>query len=210
MVRRAARVHSGNLEIQEAVARLNPAAGVVWTPGLLVDRREYERAELTVFSFGMAHKIQTDRFRRLRELLERSGRSHAVYVSAANHETSSLEDAAAVFREMHEVFPRLYFLGNLSDVAVYNELRRATYFAAFFPGGVRANNTTVAAAMETGAVVITNLDRWSPPEYVHLENLIDVEQCDELPVDPEVLERLRVRAAETAAARGWDALVERM
>jgi len=210
IVRRAARVHSGNLEIQEAVTSLNPAAEVVWTPGLLVDRREYERAELTVFSFGMAHKIQTDRFRRLRELLERSGRSYAVYVSAANHETSSLEDAAAVFREMHEVFPSLYFLGNLSDVAVYNELRRATYFSAFFPGGVRANNTTVAAAMETGAVVITNLDRWSPPEYVHLENMIDIEQCDELPADPAVLERLRARAGATAAARGWDALVSRL
>jgi hypothetical protein len=158
----------------------------------------------------MAHKIQTDRFRRLRELLDRSGRSYAVYVSAANHETSSLEDASAVFREMHEVFPSLYFLGNLSDVAVYNELHRATYFSAFFPGGVRANNTTVAAAMETGAVVITNLDRWSPPEYVHLETVIDIEQCDELPADPAVLERLRVRAAATAAARGWEALVERL
>jgi hypothetical protein len=33
IVRRAARVHSGNLEIQEAVASLNPAAEVVWTPG---------------------------------------------------------------------------------------------------------------------------------------------------------------------------------
>ena len=34
---------------------------------------------------------------------------------------------------MHEVFPSLYFLGNLSDVAVYNQLREATFFAAFFP-----------------------------------------------------------------------------
>lgn len=211
IVRRAQRVHSGNLEIQEAVAPLNHAAAAVWTPGLLVDRREYDaQAELTVFSFGMAHKVQTERFRRLRKLLEGAGRSYAVYVSAANHETSSLEDAAAVFREMHEVFPSLYFLGNLSDVAVYNELRGATYFAAFFPGGVRANNTTVAAAMETGAVVITNLDRYSPPEYLHGENVIDIERCDELPTDPAVLDALRGRARETAAARGWDALVERL
>ncbi len=211
IVRQAQRVHSGNLEIQEAVAPLNHAAAAVWTPGLLVDRREYDaQAELTVFSFGMAHKVQTERFRRLRKLLEGAGRSYAVYVSAANHETSSLEDAAAVFREMHEVFPSLYFLGNLSDVAVYNELRGATYFAAFFPGGVRANNTTVAAAMETGAVVITNLDRYSPPEYLHGENVIDIERCDELPTDPAVLDALRGRARETAAARGWDALVERL
>jgi hypothetical protein len=210
ILRRAVRVHCGNLEIYEQVRGLNPASSAVWTPGLLVDRRDYEVADLSVFSFGMAHKIQTDRFRRLRELLDASARSYAVYVSAANHETSSLEDAEAVFEEMHGIFPTLYFLGNLSDVAVYNQLRRSTYFAAFFPDGVRANNTTVAAAMEIGAVVITNLDRYSPPEYVHLENVVDVERCAGLPCDPAVLDGIRARAVETAAARGWDQLVERM
>lgn len=210
LVSRAGRVHAGNLEIQDQAAALNPETAAVWTPGLLADRREYEPAELTVFSFGMAHKIQTERFRRLRELLDASGRSYAVYVSAANHETSTLEDAEEIFREMREVFPDLYFLGNLSDVAVFNQLRAATYFAAFFPKGVRANNTTVAAAMETGAVVITNLDGHSPAEYVHGENVVDIEQCGELPADPAVLDGLRARAAETAAGRGWDALVERL
>ena len=88
---------------------------------------------MTVFSFGMAHKVRADMFRRLRGLLDAlRGRSYEVYVSAANHETATLEDAEAVFAEMREVFPGFYFLGNLSDVAVYNELRRATFFAAFF------------------------------------------------------------------------------
>jgi hypothetical protein len=210
IVERARRVHCGNLEIHEQVRGLNADVDDVWTPGLLVDRRDYEHAELSVFSFGMAHKIQTEAFGRLRELLDASGRSYSVYVSAANHETSSLEDAEAVFREMHEVFPTLYFLGNLSDVAVHNQLRTATFFAAFFPDGVRANNTTVAAAMETGAVVITNLDEHSPPEYVHLENVVDIGRCDELPTDPAVLDGIRARAVETARSRGWDALAERM
>jgi hypothetical protein len=210
IVERALRVHCGNQEIYEHVREFNRESATVWTPGLLVDRRDYEEAEISVFSFGMAHKIQTDRFRRLRELLDASGRTYTVYVSAANHETASLEDAEDVFQEMHDIFPSLYFLGNLSDVAVHNQLRTATFFAAFFPGGVRANNTTVAAAMETGAVVITNLDRLSPPEYAHLENVVDLEQCDELPSDPEVLRRLRERAAETARGRGWDELVARM
>jgi hypothetical protein len=210
IVRRARRVHAGNLEIQEAVAPLNDATTAVWTPGLLTDRRDYRPDGLTVFSFGMAHKVQTERFRRLRELLDASGLAYSVYVSAANHETSSLEDAELVFREMHEVFPSLYFLGNLSDVAVHNELRGSTYFAAFFPRGVRANNTTVAAAMETGTVVVTNLDRYSPPEYVHMENIVDIEQCDELPTDAQILAGLRERARETAGRRGWDQLVEKL
>jgi len=210
IVGRARRVHCGNLEIYEQVRELNPESEAVWTPGLLVDRREYEPAEIAVFSFGMAHKIRIEKFRRLRDLLDANARSYAIYVSAANHETSSLEDAQAVFEEMREIFPGLYFLGNLSDVAVYNQLRRSTYFAAFFPKGVRANNTTVAAAMETGAVVITNLDDYSPREYVHMTNLIDVDRCSQLPSDPDVLEAIAAGAVEMARARGWDELVARM
>ena len=210
IVARARRVHCGNLEIHERIRGLNPESEAVWAPGLITDRRQYEPAEITVFSFGMAHKIRTDMFRRLRRLLDGLGRSYALYVSAANHETAALEDAEAVFEEIHEIFPSLYFLGNLSDVAVHNQLRQATFFAAFFPRGVRANNTSVAAAMEAGAVVITNLDRFSPPEYVHMENVIDVERCEELPADEGVLAGLRKRARETAQARGWDELVERM
>lgn len=210
IVGRARRVHCGNLEIQARVRDLNPSVVTVWTPGLILDHRTYKPTEISVFSFGMAHKIQTEKFRLLRELLEASGSTYALYVSAANHETASLRDAQVVFEEMHEVFPHLYFLGNLSDVAVFNHLQRTTFFAAFFPKGVRANNTSVAAAMELGAVVITNLDRYSPDEYVHMDNVIDIEQCDELPSDPLVLKRLGVRAMETARERGWDALVKRL
>lgn len=210
LVRRASKVHCGNLEIYQGVRGATDRAVAVWAPGLIVDRRPYEPAAVTVFSFGMAHKIRTDMFRRLRDLLDGLGMPYAVYVSAANHETSTLEDAQAVFEEMHELFPSLYFLGNLSDVAVYNRLRESTFFAAFFERGVRANNTSVAAAMETGAVVITNLDELSPPEYVHGENVIDIGRCDRLPTEPAVLDAIRARAVETAAARGWDALVARM
>jgi hypothetical protein len=210
LIVRARRVHCGNLEIHAAVQALNGKAEAAWAPGLIVDKRAFEPADVTVFSFGMAHKIRTDMFRRLRDLLEALSRPYAVYVSAANHETTTLEDAREIFEEMHELFPSLYFLGNLSDVAVYNQLRQSTFFAAFFDKGVRANNTSVAAAMETGAVVITNLDELSPPEYVHLENVIDLERSETLPTDPAVLDGIRRRAAETAAARGWDQLVRRM
>ena len=210
LVARARRVHCGNLEIYEGIRERTDRAEAAWAPGLITDRRAFEPAEVTVFSFGMAHKIRTDMFRRLRGLLDALGAPYAVYVSAANHETTALEDAQAVFEEMHELFPSLYFLGNLSDVAVYNRLRESTFFAAFFDRGVRANNTSVAAAMETGAVVITNLDEHSPAEYVHLENVIDIERCDALPTEPAVLDAIRARAVETTAARGWDALVERL
>jgi hypothetical protein len=209
LVRRARRVHCGNHELETAVSPLNAATTTLWTPGLLLDDRRLPQTQLSVFSFGMAHKIRADMFRRLRTLLERTGMTYAIYVSAANHETATLRDAEAVFEEMHQIFPsELYFLGNLSDVAVANQLAAATFFAAFFQDGVRANNTSVASAMERGCVVVTNLDRWSPPELVHLDNVIDIEQCEELPLDPHVLDRLRARAVETRAERGWESLVE--
>jgi histidinol phosphatase-like PHP family hydrolase len=110
---------------------------------------------------------------------------------------------------MRQIFPRrLYFMGHLSDVAVYNQLLDTTYFAAFFRDGVRANNTSVASALEHGAVVITNLDAHSPPELRHMDNVIDIARCDELPADLLTLKRISVRAMETARERSWAALIQ--
>ena len=207
----AQRVLCGNAEICTDVGGLNPAVEELWAPGLVVDDRAFPPVELSVFSFGMAHKIRTDMFGRLRELLDGSGRSYAVFVSAANHETVSLGDAEVVFDEMRELFGnRLYFLGNLSDVAVANWLRATTYFAAFFETGARANNTSVAAALERGAVVITNLDAQSPPHYVHNETVIDVARCTELPTDTARLASISAAARERSRAYGWDELVARV
>lgn len=211
LVRAASRVHSGNREIAAAVVHLNARVDEVWTPGLLNDDRRFPDADLTVFSFGMAHKLRVDMFTRLRTLLAESGRSYALYVSAANHETSSLRDAEEVFERMHAIFPEeLFFLGNLSDVAIADWLRRTSFFAAFFPRGVRANNTSVASAMERGAVVITNLDPCSPPDYVHDETVIDLEICERLPLSSTELDRIRAAALACARRHDWSALVERI
>lgn len=211
LVAGAQRVHCGNAEIEAAVRALSDRVDTLWTPGLILDERVFHETEISVFSFGMAHKLQLEMFRKLRGLLDATGRSYAIYVSAANHETASLRDSASVFEELHEIFPQeLYFLGNLSDVAVFNYLREATYYAAFFPSGVRSNNTSVASALERGAVVVTNLDKHSPAEYRHLENVIDIEQSDALPTDVETLEAIAAAAVETSRSLTWQRLVERL
>jgi hypothetical protein len=209
LVRESVRCWAGNLEVLEQVEAIGCASGLAWTPGLLLDQRTFSPAEVSVFSFGMAHKLRTDMFRQLRGLLERSGRSYRLYVSTANHETSSLREAELVYEEMHELFPRgLYFMGNLSDVAVYNYLQTTTFFAAFFARGLRANNTSVAAAMEQGCVVITNLDEHSPAHLRHGVNVIDIDKCEELPSDPLTLKRLSVAAIEAAREHSWERLAE--
>jgi hypothetical protein len=203
-------VYCGNAEVQAEVEANAREARTLWAPGLISDTRRFANVEITVFSFGMAHKIQVHRFRQLQDLLESSGRSYSIYISNANHETATLEDAEIVFREMRAVFPHgLYFTGNLSDVAIYNWLLDATFYAAFFPHGARANNTSIASAMEQGAVVITNLDEYSPPYMRHLDTVIDIDRCEELPTDPQLLQGIRERAREEAAANlSWEALTK--
>jgi hypothetical protein len=211
LIRQADTVYCGNREIRARIEGHGAQLVEAWAPGLIADQRRFEPSELSVFSFGMAHKLRTEMFAKLRELLDASGCSYSVRISNATHETSSIEDEQLVFEEIRRVFPRrLYFVGHLSDVAVYNELLEATFFATFFENGARANNTSLASAMEHGAVVITNLDEHSPPEFVHMHNLVDVSRCEALPTDVLTLRRISVNAMETARERSWERLVDVM
>jgi hypothetical protein len=205
LVRTAGWVFAGNEEIHARVAGLTERCSCLWSPATLQDVRPLDRTELLVFGFGMAHRIRTELFVRLHGLLEATGRTYAVHLSNAVHEAAQLRDARLIGEEMERIFgPRLFFLGQLSDVAVADHLRRATYFAAFFANGARANNSTVVAAMEQGAVVVTNLDELSPPYLRHMETAIDIGRCQELPTDPEVLRAISARAMEAAQSLGWE------
>ena len=138
---------------------------------------------MKVFTFGMAHKIRVPLYRRLRDLLEATGKSYSVYVSTALHENTSFDGSFVVrFEELQSIFNgQVYFMGYLSDTAVFNHLVDCTFLAAFFEKGLRANNTTVNAAMECGCAVITNLDEHSPAGLTHMRNVIDINLCDRLP-----------------------------
>ena len=101
-------------------------------------------------------------------------------------------------------------MGYLSDTAVDNQLMDCTCVAAFFEKGLRENNTTVNAAMESGCAVITNLDEHSPEGLVHLTNVIDINICDRLP-DGQQAQRIGMAAREIAHTRyGWDQLVTQL
>ena len=97
LVAAARRVLCGNHAISARAADHNPCIETLWTPGLIVEERSIAPTEVSVFTFGMAHKLRTDQFQRLRTLLEASGRSYAIHVSAANHETATMRDAEIIF-----------------------------------------------------------------------------------------------------------------
>ena len=205
----AVRVHCGNGELVAELRGLRPDVHELWCPGTILNAQRFAKTELAVFTFGMAHKIRVPLYRRLKELLDGTHLSYSVYVSTALHENTSFDGSFVVtFEELQSIFEeRVYFMGYLSDTAVYNQLLDAALLAAFFERGLRANNTTVNAAMECGCAVLTNLDEHSPPALTHLENVIDIQQCERLPDPPALAEIGKAAAATVHAHYGWDRLI---
>jgi hypothetical protein len=212
MLAAAARVCCGNRELFERLKGARPDIVEAFCPGTLLNPQRFQDTQVKVFTFGMAHKIRVPQYRRLRDLLEATGRSYSVFVSTALHENTSFDDSFVVrFEELQAIFNgQVYFMGYLSDTAVFNHLVDCTFLAAFFENGLRANNTTVNAAMECGCAVITNLDEYSPDGLVHMKNVIDINRCDRLP-DAAQAETIGRAAREIAHADyGWDQLVAQL
>ena len=176
---------SATASFRRSWPRCVPDVVELFCPGTLLNPQRFQRTELSVFTFGMAHKIRVPLYRRLHDLLEATGQSYSVYVSTALHENTSFDGSFVVrFEELQAIFNgQVYFMGYLSDTAVFNHLVDCTFLAAFFEKGLRANNTSVNAAMECGCAVITNLDEHSPQGLVHMKNVIDINACDRLPGD---------------------------
>jgi hypothetical protein len=208
----AARVYCGNTELFRDLHPCRPDIQELFCPGTILNPQRFQPTDLSVFTFGMAHKIRVPLYRRLRDLLEATGKTYSVYVSTALHENTSFDGSFVVrFEELQAIFNgQVYFMGYLSDTAVYNHLMDCTYLAAFFEKGLRANNTTVNAAMESACAVITNLDEHSPAGLVHMKNVIDINECERLP-GAEQTQRIGLAAREIAHSRyGWDRLAAQL
>lgn len=133
----------------------------LWCPSLLTARKRPVR----LFSWGMAHKLQPDRYRRVRELL--ADHPFHLRVSVGLHEGTTLDGAEKHFDQLKDILgpENVTILGLLSDDAVAEELQNADTVLAFFEQGVRANNTTVHAALDAGKRVITNHDANTPAPF---------------------------------------------
>ena len=184
----------------------------MFCPGTLLNPQRFQRTDLSVFTFGMAHKIRVPLYRRLHSLLEATGKSYSVYVSTALHENTSFDGSFVVrFEELQAIFgEHVYFMGYLSDTAVFNHIVDCTFLAAFFEKGLRANNTSVIAAMECGCCGDYQPGRAFARGFAHMKNVIDINACDRLP-DFEQAERIGRAAREIAQADyGWDQLVAQL
>lgn len=211
LIRRAEKVYCGNEILSDLIRPLHANVVEAWCPGYLFEKREFKDADIEIYTFGMAHKLRADYYRALRDLLERTGKSYIIYISAAIHEDTSLDDSfTSAYEELREIFgDKVFFVGFVSDAALHAFLKRCTFFAAFFQNGVRANNSSVSTAMQCGAVVLTNLDQGSPAEFRHLETLIDIRQCNgSLLLDEASLAKIAASGRAAADKLGWPPLLD--
>ena len=163
--------------------------------------------DLNLLTFGMAHKIRTEPYRKLGKLLHSDDRTVQLEISTALHEgTSFNEDFFSVGAEIAEVFDgNVSFLGFLADDEVSRRMTEADALVAFFPSGVRENNTTVLSAMAHGCAVITNLDEYSPPWMKHGESVFDVNQLANFPSSAE-LSAVRTGAKKAVSPYNFEQL----
>ena len=147
------------------------------------DRSKNVDADLTLLTFGMAHKIRSAGYKKLGQLLSNDDRTVQLEISTALHDgTSFSEDFFSVGSEISQVFDgNVSFLGFLADEEVSRRLHAANALVAFFPSGVRENNTTVLSAMAHGCPVITNLDSYSPSWMEHDKSVFDIDQLSNFP-----------------------------
>lgn len=159
-VKHATRVFAANHEIYEAVAAVRPDVVSLFVPSLLEPASPSD--PLTLFSFGMAHKFTRPYFEKVRDLL--GDRNYVVELSVGVHEGQPWGEAIrASDALLRDIFGhRAHLLGSLTDRLLKRHLRMADWVVMFYPGGLRHNNTTFWAACDERALVITNLNKYSP------------------------------------------------
>src|SRR5688500_5012656 len=94
LVASASRVYCGNSELYRDLRPARPDIQELFCPGTILNPQRFQRTELSVFTFGMAHKIRVPLYRRLRDLLDATGRTYSVYVSTALDRKSTRLDSS--------------------------------------------------------------------------------------------------------------------
>ena len=200
LLKKAGSVFAASSEIGKELQSKRPDVVSLFAPGAAVTANTKE-SQINLLTFGMAHKISAAGYRRLGKILSEGSQSFSLEVSSALHEGTSFdENFFLVGSEISEVFSgNVVFLGFLADDEVSRRLLTTTALVAFFPKGVRENNTTVMSAMSHGCAVISNLDLSSPTWMQHGQTIFDINQLTEFP-DLSQLKKVGQNAQRAVAA----------
>jgi hypothetical protein len=202
----AVQVFAANSEIASTIAKFRANVISVFAPGAPVLPQKTP-VDCTLLTFGMAHKIRSSGYRRLAAMMRSDPRKFRLEISTALHEGGVFDESFFVINdEISEAFGgNVRFLGFLADAEVSERLRDVDALVAFFPRGVRENNTTVLSAMAHGCPVVTNCDEFSPPWMAHNVTIFDVNKLDGFPVE-DALRQVGSAAKEAVSEFGFDRL----
>lgn len=205
---RASRVFANSAELAHKLSELRQDTVAVYSPGARV-RPQLGVPEIRLLTAGMAHKIRSDGYSALERVLKGDSRHIRLEITSAIHEGQRFDEAFfSVSQEIRRVFQHeIHFCGFLSDDELSQRLHEVDAYVAFFPGGVRENNTTVLSAMTHGCPVITNLDADSPPWMRHGDTLFDINSLETFPSGEE-LERVGIAGMHVASQFDFRRLAE--
>ena len=206
LLKRAQKVFAASAEIGKEIKSKRPDVVNLFAPGAPISAVS-KQTEISLLTFGMAHKISATGYQKLAKILATSNRSFQLEVSSALHEGTSFdENFFSVADEISQSFGgNVVFLGFLADQEVSRRLQETTALVAFFPNGVRENNTTVMSAMAHGCAVITNLDSQSPNWMTHSHNIFDINKLENFP-DAAQIASVRKNAQLAVAEFDFDRL----
>jgi hypothetical protein len=208
LVQSARHLFVGSNEMARLIGDLRSDVIACFAPGM-EPLPVSDQSEIRLLTFGMAHKISSTGYRKLADLLRLDGRSSTLEISSALHEGTKFDsEFFAVADEIRSAFDgSVRFLGFLADEEVSERLRRATAMVAFFPRGVRENNTSVMGALAHGCPVITNLDSDSPKWLQHGVTCIDVSRLTRFP-QIEELAAIGIAGQEAISEYTYQSLAE--
>ncbi len=206
VIAQAAHIFTATMEMADAIRSARSDVQSTFAPGASPSP-VMKQVDCTLLTFGMAHKIRVAGYRKLGEILHGDSRTFRLEISTALHEgTTFSEDFFTVGKEIREVFDgNVSFLGFLADEEVSNRMRAADALVAFFPHGVRENNTTVLSAMSHGCAVITNIDKYSPSWMIHGSSVFDIDKMTNFPSSGE-LEEVGKNAKQAVAPYSFSQL----
>lgn len=210
LIENCRQVFCGNSEINYSLQRINKPVISAWCPFLVDTHGIITESKLNLFSFGMAHKLQIKFYKMLYEMLQKHDLDYSLWVSTAFHEKANFGEFDMLSSQLSEIFgPHIQFLGFLSDEAINYFLGKTQLFVAFFEKGVRANNTTVNAAMVRGCAVLTNCDEYSPKWLIHGENILDIHKVRPEQLDVENLRKIgKMAQKDVNMYASWDGLTK--
>ena len=206
LLKRAQKVFAASAEIGQEIKSRRSDVVNLFAPGAPISAVS-KQSDISLLTFGMAHKISAIGYQKLAKILATSNKSFQLEVSSALHEGTSFDaNFFIVADEISQAFGgNVVFLGFLADQEVSRRLQETTALVAFFPNGVRENNTTVMSAMAHGCAVISNLDSLSPSWMNHGHNIFDINKLENFP-DAAQIEGVRKNAQSAVAEFGFDRL----